>query len=147
MATKKVCVSFDFENDKNYYYLLEAWNKNVNIPFYITDCTPSEIQTESVSKVKQVLSTKIGEANYMIAIIGKHSNDIHPDHNEIGFRNWQAYEIAKNSEKGNGLVILRLDKSYAVPDEAYGNNAEWVYSFNKEAIKAALDKLACRRWC
>lgn len=58
MATKKVCVSFDYENDRNYYYLIEAWNKNPNIDFRVNNCTPSEIQSESVSTVKQVLSTK-----------------------------------------------------------------------------------------
>lgn len=142
MATKKVCVSFDYENDRNYYNLLEAWNKNPNIEFHINDGTPREIQSETVSTVKQVLSTKIGEANYMIAIIGKHSNDKHPDSIEIGYRNWQAYEIAKNAEKGNKLVIVRLDSSYIVPDEAYGQGAEWVYSFNLEDILNALNKLA-----
>ena len=142
MATKKVCVSFDYENDRNYYNLLEAWNKNPNIDFHINDGTPSEIQSETVSTIKQVLSTKIGEANYMIAIIGKHSNDKHPDSIEIGYRNWQAYEIAKNAEKGNKLVIVRLDRSYIVPDEAYGQGAEWVYSFNLEDILNALNILA-----
>ncbi len=142
MATKKVCVSFDYENDRNYYNLLEAWNKNPNIEFHINDGTPREIQSETVSTVKQVLSTKIGETNYMIAIIGKHSNDKHPDSIEIGYRNWQAYEIAKNAEKGNKLVIVRLDSSYIVPDEAYGQGAEWVYSFNLEDILNALNKLA-----
>lgn len=53
MAKKKVCVSFDFEHDKSYYYLLEAWNSNPNIDFSINDCTPSEIQSESISKIKQ----------------------------------------------------------------------------------------------
>lgn len=142
MATKKVCVSFDYENDRNYYNLLEAWNRNPNIDFHINDCTPNEIQSEAVSTIKQVLSTKIGEANYMIAIIGKHSNDKHPDSDEIGYRNWQAYEIAKNAEKGNKLVIVRLDSSYVVPDEAYGQGAEWVYSFNLDDILNALNKLA-----
>lgn len=47
--------------------------RNDDIDFSINDCTPSEIQSESVSKIKQVLSTKIGQANYMIAIVGKHS--------------------------------------------------------------------------
>ena len=142
MALKNVCVSFDYEHDKEYYYLLEAWNKNPKIPFWITNCTPSEIQTDSVSKVKQVLSTKIGEANYMIALIGKHSDDRHPDYKEIGSRNWQAYEISKNHEKGNGLVVVKLDKSYYAPDEAYGIGAEWVISFNMDDIKDALDRLA-----
>lgn len=142
MASKKVVCSFDYENDKYYYFLLEAWNKNPNIGFSINNCTPSEIQTESVATIKNVLSRKIGEANYMVAIIGKHSNDEHPDHKEIGYRNWQAYEIAKNNEKGNGLVVVMLDRGYEVPNEAYGIGAKWVYSFNLNDIKAKLDELA-----
>ena len=55
MAKKKVCCSFDYENDRHYYNLLEAWNENENIDFSINDCTPSEIQSESISKIKQVL--------------------------------------------------------------------------------------------
>lgn len=142
MAKKKVCCSFDYEYDRYYYNLLEAWNKNDNIDFSIEDCTPSEIQSESISTVKQVLSTKIGQANYMIAIIGKHSDDTHPDSDEIGYKNWQAYEIDKNHEKGNGLVIVKLDNNYYPPDEAYGIGAEWVNSFNLEDILDALNKLA-----
>ena len=78
----------------------------------------------------------------MIAIIGKHSNDKHPDSNEIGYRNWQAYEIDKNAEKGNKLVVVKLDSSYIIPDEAYGQGAEWVNSFNLDDILKALNKLA-----
>lgn len=51
-------------------------------------------------------------------------------------------EIAKNHEKGNGLVVVKLDSSYEVPDEAYGIGAEWVYSFNLEDILNALNNLA-----
>lgn len=142
MAKKKVCCSFDYEHDRIYYNLLEAWNENDDIDFSINDCTPSEIQSESVSTIKQVLSTKIGQANYMIAIVGKHSNDKHSDSEEIGYRNWQAYEIAKNYEKGNGLVVVKLDSSYEAPDEAYGIGAEWIYSFNLEDILNALNNLA-----
>ena len=141
MAKKKVCCSFD-EHDRHYYNLLEAWNKNKDIDFSIKDCTPSEIQSESVATIKQVLSTKIGDANYMIAIIGKHSDDTHPDSAEIGYKNWQAYEIAKNHEKGNGLVVVKLDNSYSAPVEAYGIGAKWVYSFNLEDILSALNELA-----
>ena len=66
MAKKKVCCSFDY--DRIYYNLLEAWNKNNDIDFSIDDCTPSAIQSESVSTIKQVLNTKIGQADCMIAI-------------------------------------------------------------------------------
>ena len=134
MAKKKVCVSFDYEHDKEYYRLLKAWDANPNFDFTFSDCTPKEIQSEAISVVKQVLSTKLGEANYMIAIIGAHSND--------SYKNWQAYEIAKNNGKGNGLVVVKIDKSYNAPDEAYGVGAEWVSSFNQEDIVAALKKVA-----
>ena len=142
MAKKKVCVSFDYDHDKEYYRLLKAWDANPNFDFTFSDCTPKEIQSEAISVVKQVLSTKLGEANYMIAIIGAHSNDRHPDASRIGYKNWQAYEIAKNNGKGNGLVVVKIDKSYNAPDEAYGVGAEWVSSFNQEDIVAALKKVA-----
>ena len=142
MSKKKVCCSFDYEYDKSYYYLLTAWNENDNIDFYITDCTPKEIQSESISTIKQVLSKKIGEANYMIAIIGEHSDDEHPDSDKIGYKNWQAYEIAKNYEKGNGLVCVKLDSTYYAPDEAYGIGAKWVNSFKLDDINEALKELA-----
>ena len=141
MAKKKVCVSFDFEHDNYYYYLLKAWDANSSFDFSFNDCTPKEIQAESVSKIKQVLSTVIGEANYMIAIIGKHSDDKHPDSREIGYRNWQAYEIAKNNEKGNGLVVVEIDSDYSVPIEAYGIGAQWVYGFSQDKIVEALNRL------
>ena len=140
MSYKHVVCSFDYENDRHYYNFLEAWNSNPNIDFFITDCTPSEIQTESVDVVKRVLSRKIGEANYMVAIIGKHSDDKHPDSAEIGYRNWQAYEIAKNHELGNGLVVVRLNSTYSAPTEAYGIGAEWVTGFDLAKIRQALDE-------
>ena len=33
MRGKDVVVSFDYTNDKHYYYLLEACNRNPNIDF------------------------------------------------------------------------------------------------------------------
>lgn len=140
MAKKKVIVSFDYENDKSYYYLLKAWDSNPNFDFLFSDFTPNEIQTSSVSTIKQVLSREVHQANYMIAIIGKHSNDQHPDHEEIGYRNWQAYEIAKNNEWGNKLVVVKVDPNNVVPLEAYGVGAHWVLSFNEKDIVAALNE-------
>lgn len=124
MASKHVCVSFDYENDRRYYNLLEAWNKNPDIPFHISDCTPNEIQSESIQTIKQVLSSKIGEVHYMIAIIGEHSRDRNTNYVAIGHRNWQAYEIAKNTEKGNKLIVVKINSSYNASDEAYGVGAE-----------------------
>jgi hypothetical protein len=121
---------------------LEAWNRNPNIDFHISDCTPDEIQTASVATIKNVLSRKIGEANYMIAIIGEHSNDWHRDYKGIGYRNWQSYEIEKNYEKGNGLVVVRLNSSCTIPEACYDKGAILVNGFEQSEIKKALDNLA-----
>lgn len=141
MAKKKVIVSFDYEHDKYYYYLLKAWDANNRFDFFFSDLTPQEIQSESVSVVKQVLSRKIHDANYMIALIGSHSNEYHPDFLEIGHKNWQAYEIAKNYEYRNGLVVVKLKYNNDVPSEAYGIGAEWVSSFNEKDVVNALENL------
>ena len=69
-----------------------------------------------------------------------------PDHKEIGYRNWQAYEIAKNDEKGNGLVVVKLNRTYIVPTEAYSVGAEWVDSFNLDDIRDALNRLASKKY-
>ena len=144
MAKKKVCVSFDYEHDKAYYYMMKAWDANSEFQFTFNDRTPTEIQTNSVNVVKQVLSRKIGEANYMVAIIGEHSNERHPDSKEIGYRNWQAYEIAKNHEYGNGLVVVKLGMTSVAPDETHNIGAKFVTGFSEDAILKALDELAGR---
>lgn len=145
MAKKKVCVSFDYDNDRYYYYLLKAWDKSSNFEFYFNDMTPSEINSNSVVTVKRVLSNKIGEANYMIAIVGKHSDSYHHDYKEIGYKNWQAYEIDKNREKGNGLVVVFIDACYSAPSEVYGQGAKFVYSFEQSKILQALNDLCSNR--
>ena len=142
MAKKKVCVSFDYEHDNQYYHLMKAWDRNHYSEFSFNDCTPTEIQTASVDVVKQVLSRKIHEANYMVAIIGDHSNERHPDSNEIGYRNWQAYEIAKNHEYGNGLVVVKLGMTNTPPAETRNIGAKFVTGFEPEKIVKALDELA-----
>lgn len=71
MAKLKIFVSFDFEKDRQYKYTLNMWNSNSNFEFTCDDRSTSEIQTESVSVVKNVLSRKINEAAVVVVIIGE----------------------------------------------------------------------------
>lgn len=135
---KKVFVSFDYDNDKHYYYLLKGWDANKSFKFHFSDYTSKEIKSDSVSVVKQKLSQKINEADYTLVIIGKHSNDIHSDHNLIGYKNWQNYEIAKSVAHGNKIIAVKIDRMYNSPDELYGKNASWALAFSEEAITKAL---------
>lgn len=139
MAKKKVIICFDYENDRSYRNLLSAWDANSNFEFSFNDITPSEIQSWNIPTVKGELTKKINQATYTLVLIGKEANKKHKDSEEIGYKNWQNFEIAKSKENNNKLVAIKLDSTNDSPDEIYGSGASWAYSFTKETIIKALD--------
>lgn len=138
MGKPKIFVSFDFDEDRQYKYILNAWSANSAFEFTFDDRSPSEIQTNSVSVVKNVLSRKINEATYVIVIVGQDANKIHPDLREIGYRNWQNYEIAKAKELGKELIAVQINSLYQYPEELRDANAKRVYSFSQDSIIKAI---------
>lgn len=140
MAKKIVCVSFDYENDRPYKNLLEAWDANPNFQFTFADVTPSEIKSNDISRIKAVLTSKINSATYTLVIIGKEANKLHKDRKEIGYRNWINFEIARSKANKNKLVAVKLDKSYESPDEMMNAGAKWAMSFTQDSILNALNQ-------
>ena len=138
MAKKKIFVSFDFEKDRHYKYALNMWDKNPEFEFTCDDRSPSEIQTDSVAVVKNVLSRKINEATYVIVIVGEDANKLHKDWREIGYRNWQNYEIAKAKQLGKRIIAVQINSHYEYPEELKGVSAVRVYSFTQDAIIKAI---------
>ena len=138
MYKKKIFISFDFEHDRQYKYVLNMWSENDNFEFTCDDRSPSEIQTDSVAVVKQVLSRKINEADAVVVIVGQYANSLHKDKNEIGYRNWQNYETAKAKELGKKLIAVQINSNYEYPDELKNSNATRVYSFNQTDIVKAV---------
>ena len=53
MAKKKVCVSFDFEHDKSYYYLLEAWNSIQISTFRSMTVLPAKFRVSQFLKLSK----------------------------------------------------------------------------------------------
>ena len=133
-------MSFDYERDRNYYYLMKAWDANSAFEFVFSDYTSKEIKSDSVSVVKAALARKIGTATHTLVLVGKDANRIHPDSRLIGYRNWQCFEIAKSYEFGNKLIAVKLGSSFTFPEELYGKGASIAYSFTQEAIISALEK-------
>lgn len=117
MRKKKVFVSFDYDNDKQYKYLLQAWDANPNFDFVFEDKTPGEIDTKGIGRVKAGLTRQINEATHTLFICGKHANQQHQDRNAIGFTNWINFEAHQSIQSGNYLAVVKLDGSCAVPNE------------------------------
>jgi len=134
----KVFVSFDYDNDKHYKYLLEAWNANSRFTFIFDDGTPREINSSNVGRIKAALTAKIREATHTLVIIGKHANALHPNHRLIGYRNWINYEIAKSISEGNRLAAIKLDRAFTSPEVLSGAKPAWAHSFAEAYIIKAL---------
>lgn len=134
-----VFVSFDYDNDKHYKYLLEAWNKNPKFEFVFEDGTPQEIDSNNVGRIKAALTSKIKAATHTLVIVGKNSNDLHRKSSLIGYRNWINFEVSKSIELGKRIAAVKLDRTYTSPEELSGANASWAYSFTEENIIKALE--------
>lgn len=133
-----VFVSFDFEHDKHYKYLLEAWHKNPKFRFVFEDGTPREINSLNVGRVKAALTTKIKNATHTLVIIGEHSNDPHPNRNLIGNRNWINFEIAQSKLLGKRIAAIKLSRNNESPTELFSSDASWAFSFTEDNILKAL---------
>lgn len=137
MATA-VFVSFDYENDRRYKFLLEAWHAHPRFQFVFQDETPREIDSTNVGRIKAALTTKIQGATHTLVIVGQFANAPHVNRALIGYRNWINFEIAQSKANRNKIVAVKLDRAYESPEELTGANASWAMAFTEEAIVRAL---------
>lgn len=139
MAYRKVFVSFDYDNDKQYKYMLEAWNANPHFDFVFSDVTPDEIDTYNVGRIKAALTTKINSATHTLVIVGKEANKVHRNQHLIGFRNWINFEIHQSKINGNRIAAVRLQSFYEPPEELNGTRVSWALGFKEDLIMSALN--------
>lgn len=138
MAKKNIFVSFDYENDRHYKYMLEAWDSNSNFAFNFSDKSAHEINSDSVDRVKAGLTCKIKEATHLLVIIGKEANTKHPDSDLIGDINWINWEINKAKELGKKLIAVKINSRYESPDAILNSGASWAMCYKTESIMKAL---------
>ena len=136
---KKVFISFDYDNDRNYRYLLKALINNPRSDIKFEDLTPEEIQSYDVGRIKAVLTHRIRQSTHTLVIIGEHANSYHPDRDKIGERNWQWWEIVKSAEENKGFIAVKIKPDNAVPTPLYDKGAGWAYSFRVDSILKAID--------
>lgn len=139
MAYKRIFVSFDYDHDRHYRYLLDAWNANRNFPVRFSDHTPNEIQSDNVDRVKAVLTRKLQEAGRTLVISGRYANSLHPDWAEIGTRNWQWWEAEKSLELGNTIILVCLHLNYDVIAPLFGKRIHaYIVGWQRDKIAEAI---------
>ncbi len=140
MAKKKVFVSFDFDHDKHYKYLLEAWDANPDFDFVFDDRTPGEINTNNIDRIKAALTAKIKDATHTLFIVGKYANQLHKHHLLIGFTNWMNFEASQSRLYNNKLAVVKLDQTCEVPKELVGGGYRWITGFTEDNVIAVLNQ-------
>jgi len=133
MGKKQVFVSFDYDNDRNYKFLLQAWDANPDFNFVFEDKTPSEINTNDIGRIKAGLTTEINQATYTLFIVGKYANQQHKDHRAIGFINWMNFEAYQSIQNRNYLAVVKLADSYSIPNEL-PKKYSWITGFSENNV-------------
>ncbi len=142
MAEKSVFVSFDYDNDRQYKFLLEAWHANPKFRFVFNDTTPGEINTYNIDRIKAGLTTRIREADYTLVIVGSEANSIHRNYQLIGFRNWINFEVYQSLLAGNRIAVVKLEPHFQIPEQLANKAYAWIDGFTEPKVMAVLDKAA-----
>lgn len=130
MASKKVFISYDYDNDRHYKNLLLAWNKNSEFNFEMEDHSADiSINSTDAAVIKRAISAKIGNADYFLCIVGKSTHK----------SSWVKWEIIKAIELKKKIIAVKTDSTNTSPDEILGSGASWAMSFTFEAIKKAIE--------
>ena len=135
-ATKRICIGFDWHNDRDARHLLGAWLANHTIPATFTDLSAGQLN-DNVAKVKARLTAQIRAATHTLVLIGEHANTRHQFSERIGTRNWIWWEIERSKAEGKRLIAVKLKASYPTPDPLLDVGVTWATSFTQEAILEA----------
>lgn len=133
MAKKTVFVSYDHSEDLKYKNLLRAWDANPDFDFEFDQRSPNEpINSDNATKVKQALTAKMKECDYLLVIIGEKSSG----------SKWMNWEInrAKQDDVKLKLAAVKIDNTYTTPDGLLGTGTAFAKSFTQANIISALEK-------
>jgi hypothetical protein len=133
---KRICISFDWHNDRESRHLLGAWLANHKIPATFTDLSAGQLN-DNVAKMKARLTAQIRAATHTLVLISAYANTRHQLSERIGTRNWIWWEIEQSNAEGNRLIAVKLKASNSTPDPLLDSDATWATSFTQEAILKA----------
>lgn len=133
---KKIFISYDYSNDRNYKNMLLAWNENKQFPLNFEDTSADvSINSHDEGVIKRAISAKINASDIVLCLIGKFVNA-----DEQGKINWIKWEIDKAIELNKKIIAVKINKDYNSPENIKNISAEWAMSFNFDAIKKAIDE-------
>jgi hypothetical protein len=137
--SKRICISFDWHNDRESRHLLGIWLVNHKIPATFTDLSAGRLN-DNVAKVKARLTAQIRAATHTLVLMSEYAHVRHKLSERIGTRNWIWWEIEQSKAVGNRLIAVKIKASTPTPDPLLDADVIWATSFTQAAIlKACTD--------
>ena len=131
MTRRKVFISFDYDNDSHYKYLLSAWDRNGDFDFSFYDgSVTAPVNSERAGPIRRVISQKIQACPRFLCIVGEETHK----------SRWVAWEIDKAVELRRKIIAVKINRLNLTPDNLYGVGAKWALSFTLDAIRRAVDE-------
>jgi len=130
MATIKVFIGYDFDNDKTAKARLLRWDANKEFDFSSYDESFGvAVDSPDAVAIKQDLAARIRDASYFLCIVGKES-----------YRSgWVAWEVQKAVELKKKLLAAKTDSIYNSPSVLQRAGVSWSRMFNFDSIKKAMN--------
>lgn len=130
LKKKKVFVSYYYDADRHYKRLLTAWSANDKFELEFEDVsTDVSIDSNDEEYLKRVIAGEIKRCDVLLVLVGKRAHK----------RKWIAWEIAQARKGEKKIVAVKLRREYVSPEELLSAGATWVYGFNAEKIREAIE--------
>jgi hypothetical protein len=127
---QKVFVSYYYDKDRHYKRLLNAWSANKKFNLEFDDIsTDVSINSEDKAYIQRKISEKIEQCDVFVVFVGKESHT----------REWISWEIIKAKEFNKKIVSIKAKRNYTSPEELLSAGAAWVYGFNEQKIREAIE--------
>ena len=127
---KKVFISYHSKADSHYKNLIIAWSNNDKFKLKVEDfSTDVGIKSNDVSYMRRRMKEQISKADYLIVFIGERTHQ----------REWVKWEIEQAKEMGKSIVAIKENREHKSPKSLLGSGVTWVYRFNEEGLRKALE--------
>jgi hypothetical protein len=130
MATKRIFISYDYENDGHYKNLLVAWDKNKEFDFNFYDGSVTvAVDSKDADYIKTKIKPKIEASSHLLCIVGKETHK----------SKWIDWEIRTAVNLKKKLIGVKIEKGNTAPQALLNAGATWALSFTFDSIKKAVD--------
>lgn len=130
-----IYVSFDYRQDWREALLTRSFpcQSEVRRPFEFS-YFEHYMSTPPAQFCKDSIASTLPRSSMTLVLVGERFNENHGNAVEIGFANWQHFEIAKSIEQGNSIVFVKIDPKIPDPNFPEISHKIWLDDFSRASI-------------